>query len=404
MIRRPPTIDDFERDRLRAARDVRDAREERLFGAARRAGGPALGSEDLLLRRLRMPLSRFALPTASSLLPLAILVAVAGCSSDLDLGTGSGAGGAGATSSGPGSTSSGGGPDAGVKLTTIAKTIGLITAESGGEGTKCITVNLNNPEGLYALRFRSDLSTGTHHLIAYTSNQTVEAPDPKNCEPFSGILTGEHPIFIAQQPQAQLVFPTDDDGTPVGFELKPNQMIKLEMHYFNTSDFPLDIMGKVSFDTVPLSTSVTKSDLAFWGTTKINIPANSAGETPVLFQRALAGTKTFALTTHQHHLGTQMQVWYAEGVSDPNKKEVANGQNWADPPLELFSPPLDFPENGGSSLSSKGLAFQCKWNNTTPNTVYFGEGYNDEMCFTWQYYFPSQGFQLCLDGTCGTVD
>lgn len=349
-----------------------------------------------------MPLSRFALHAAHTLLPLTILAA--GCSSDPDLSADTGGGGAGSTGTGTGtSSSSSGGLDPNIKITTIAKIISPATAGAGMERTQCITVNLNNPEGVYALRFRSDLTTGSHHLIAYTSEKTVEEPEPKDCLPFSGILNGEHPIFIAQQPQAELVFPNDENGVPVGFEIKPNQMVKLEMHYVNTTNFPLDVMGKVSFDTVPLSTMVTKSDLAFWGTTQIDIPPNSAGDTGVLYQRALADTKTFALTTHQHQLGTEMLVWYGEDADDPNKMQVAGSKNWADPPLELFSPPLDFPADGAGMFSNKGLAFQCKWNNTTPNPVKFGEGYNDEMCFLWQYYFPSQGFQICLNGFCNTT-
>jgi hypothetical protein len=35
--------------------------------------------------------------------------------------------------------------------------------------------------------------------------------------------------------------------------------------------------------------------------------------------------------------------------------------------------------------------------------VKFGESFNDEMCFLWQYYYPSQGFQLCVDGFCKKV-
>ena len=27
--------------------------------------------------------------------------------------------------------------------------------------------------------------------------------------------------------------------------------------------------------------------------------------------------------------------------------------------------------------------------------VSFGESFNDEMCFLWHYYYPSQGFQVC---------
>jgi len=264
--------------------------------------------------------------------------------------------------------------DAGAKVTTIAKTINPTTAQPGTENTQCITVNLNNPEGVYARRFRADLTAGSHHMIAYTSTKTAEEPAPKDCKPFSGI--------------------------PVGFEIEPNQMVKIEMHYINTTIGPLDVMGKVSFDTVPLTTLVTKSDLAFWGTTAIDILANSTGDTGVLYQPALAGTRTFALTTHQHQLGTEMLVWYGDGANDPNKMQVADAKNWADPPLELFSPALDFPANDGNTFSTKGLAFECKWNNTTPNPVQFGEGFNDEMCFLWQYYFPSQGFQICVNSFC----
>ena len=79
---------------------------------------------------------------------------------------------------------------------------------------------------------------------------------------------------------------------------------------------------------------------------------------------------------------------------------VADSKSWSDPPVELFPEFLDFPKKGGSNFSSKGLSFQCKWNNPTPNTVKFGEGFNDEMCFIWHYYFPSQGFQVCMDGFC----
>ena len=350
-----------------------------------------------------MQFSRVALLTASSLLPFILLAAACGSSATPGAGgagTSSGAGGEATGGSGPGSSTSTGDFDAGAKTTTIARSMSPDTVQPGKENTQCVTVNLNNPEGAYVRRLRADFSTGSHHMVVYTSNKTVEEPIPKDCQPFSGILNGEHPIFIAQQPHASLDFPSDENGTPVGFEIPPNQMVKIEMHYIDTGMFPLDVMGKVSLDTVPLSTKVIKSDLAFWGTTQINIPANSKGDTGVLYQHALAGTKTFALTTHQHQLGTEMLVWYGISANDPNKMQVADGKSWSDPPVELFTPPLDFPMNGGSTVSTKGLAFQCKWNNTTPTDVKFGEGFNDEMCFVWQYYYPSQGFQVCVNGFC----
>src|SRR5262245_2399468 len=138
-----------------------------------------------------MQLSRVALLGASSL--LSFMTLAAGCGgSDYSLGTG----GAGTSGPGPGPSSSTGDSDAGAPISTTARSIGPLTAQSGMENTQCITVNLNNPEGAYVVRVRADLSTGSHHLVAYTSSETVEAPVPKDCLPFSGILSGEHPIFI----------------------------------------------------------------------------------------------------------------------------------------------------------------------------------------------------------------
>ncbi len=336
------------------------------------------------------------------------LIFAVGCTSSIETTTGTTTGGTttGAGGGPSGSTTSGGGGDmvdGGVPFTTIEEGIGPIKTGSGEEHTQCITVSLKNAKSAFVRRFRADLGVGSHHMIAYKSNATAESLVPTDCQGFSGLLSGEHPIFIAQQAKAQLDFPSDENGVPVALEIAPNQMVRLELHFINTTTQPLDVTGKLFVDTVPLDTNVVKSDLAFWGTQQIKIPANGTGDTGVRFQKALPATKTFALTTHQHHLGTEMRVWYANSVNDQNMKPVADGKNWSDPPLELFTPALDFPDSGNGKNSSRGLAFECNWTNPTASDVKFGEGFNDEMCFLWQYYYPSQGFQLCIDGFCKKV-
>ena len=343
------------------------------------------------------------------------MILASGCSSSVESTT-SGATSGGATSSaGAGGastgsmTGSGGGGsggdsfDGGAPLTTIDSGIGPIKAMSGFEDTQCVTVSLKNADGAFVRRFRADLGTGSHHMIVYKSNATSESPTPTPCQGFSGLLSGEHPIFIAQQAKAELVFPNDENGVPVGLEIAKNQMVRIELHLINTSSAPLDVIGKLYADTVPLATKVIPSDLAFWGTKSISIPAHQKWDTGVKFQKALANSKMFALTTHQHHLGTRMRVWYADNASDVNDTPLADGQNWSDPPLELFTPVVDFPPDGAKKTSTKGLAFKCEWDNPSASNVSFGEGFNDEMCFLWQYYYPSQGFQLCVDGFCKTV-
>ena len=317
----------------------------------------------------------------------------------------SGAGGAGGTSTSAGSSSGGsgggGGFEPGGDVTTYEAAMGPITVQGGAEKTQCITMRLDNPDGAFVRRFRAQLSQGSHHMIVYRSQASDELTTPSNCVGFSGLLQGDHPIFIAQQPDSELALPTDE-GKPVGIEILPTQMLRIEIHYLNPTPSPIEVTGKVLLDTVPLSPDVIRSDFGFWGNTKFQIAPNSSYSTEVVFQPALADTKSFALTTHQHHLGTRMRIWHAEGADDTAAEPVADSTTWADPPLEIFSPPLEFP-GGSGSMSPKGFAFQCEWNNTTPYTVGFGEGFNDEMCFLWHYYYPSQGFHYCTNGWCKTL-
>lgn len=310
--------------------------------------------------------------------------------------TSSGVGGAGGQGAGGGAS---GGHDPGSK--TLSASIGPVTVASGEERTQCIVMNLKNPEAVFARKFTTTLHEGSHHMIVYKSNAKQEDLTPKDCAPLSGLLSGSHPVFIAQQAHSVLDFPTDN-GTPVALKLEANQMLKIEMHYINTTQGPLDVIGTSDIDVLPLTANVIESDLAFWGTGKIDIPANGEYDTGVKFQPALAGAKVFALTTHQHHLGTSMKVWKSKDAMDTSNM-VTEGTNWNDEPLALFSPALEFPTNGNAKLSTEGFSYDCHWKNTTASHVGFGESFYDEMCFLWMYYYPSQGFQVCTDGFCKTT-
>lgn len=346
---------------------------------------------------------RLVLPLA-----FALSVSLVACGSeDSPAGTGgaSATSATGATSSSDAATSGSGGSTAsstastgaGGDLTTFDRSATVAGVPSGGEDTVCMTLRLDNPDPVYVRRFRAEIAAGSHHLIVYKSNETEENLTPTHCGGFSGLFAGDYPIFIAQQEKSDLSLPTDaETGTPVAFKLEAQQMLRFELHYINTTPSPLDVVADVHFDTVPIDTTVIPSDFAFWGTIGINLAPMSTGETPVKFQKALDGTKIFALTTHQHQLGTRMRVWHSTDKND-QATVVADEDDWANPTLELFDPPLEFNDK-------KGLAYQCEWNNTTQQQVGFGEGFYDEMCFLWHYYYPSQGFQYCTDGVCQTTN
>lgn len=286
------------------------------------------------------------------------------------------------SSSGGGSSSSstgGGGMEPGT--TTLTASMGPITIQSGDEAVKCIVVNLKNPAPAFVRKFKTTLLPGSHHMIVYTTME-AENPVPFPCQSFG--VNGGSAIFIAQQANSELVFPKDPNGVPVGLELQANQMLRLEMHFINTSAGPIDVKGTAEMDVLPDTANIIKSSFAFNGSLNIpTIPAHSEADTGVLFLPGIPGTHVFALTTHQHHLGTEMQVWFSNDASDLSNR-IADGTNWADPPLVLCNPPLDFPMG-----SSKGFAYDCHWKNTTGQDVNGGLSANDEMCFFWDYFYPA---------------
>jgi hypothetical protein len=268
-------------------------------------------------------------------------------------------------------------------VATVDAGIGPIALSPGQETTVCITLALGNDQPVYIPRITVNLAEGSHHLVVYRSMATSESLTPTPCTAFQGILSGQAvPLMITEKRSDELTFPTG-----VALKIQAHQMIGLEAHYINTGAQPLQGQGAVHFETVPLTTAnVTESDLAFWGTLNILLGAGTQSVGP-LFASGLAGTHGFALTTHQHRLGTDFKVWFANSASDTNHAPVADTTDWANPPLYRLSPELDF--NG-----QNGLAYQCTWDNTTGQTVTFGESALQEMCFLWMYYYPTHGFDM----------
>jgi hypothetical protein len=275
-------------------------------------------------------------------------------------------------------------PDAGdPAVQTTTATIGPIAVDPGKETVVCITMRLPNTESAYVPRITVQLAHGSHHLVVYRSTATTESLTPTTCTTFQGILTGTGvPLMISEKLSDDLTFPQG-----VALKIAPQQMIGLEAHYINAGTNTLQGTGTVHFQTIPVTTpNITESDFAFWGTTNIVLAPGTQTIGP-LFAAGLAGTHAFALTTHQHRLGTDFKIWAANSATDTNHPPIADTMDWANPPLYRLTPEIDF--NG-----QNGLAYQCTWNNTTGQVVTFGESALQEMCVLWIYYYPSRGFDF----------
>src|SRR5262249_30298314 len=161
----------------------------------------------------------------------------------------------------------------------------------------------------------------SHHLILYTSSATSEAPTPVPCMPFEGVTKGETPLFIAETLTTTLTLPTG-----VAYHFAPGQMVKLEAHYINATNAPINGMCTVSLSTGAAG-MCQEADIMFCGSTvqltHEGVPADTARYSlnPGFYAGGgdvdFAKLKVFAFTSHEHHLGSEVTIAKSTSASDP---------------------------------------------------------------------------------------
>ncbi|HEY1587483.1 MAG TPA: hypothetical protein VGH63_17420, partial [Polyangia bacterium] len=125
-------------------------------------------------------------------------------------------------------------------------TFPTLTVDAGVEKTQCVVLNLHNPSEIHVGQFHNLLSDVSHHMIVYRVNDTVEQPAPFDCEPFVETLdpTKGAPLMITQKKDELLDLPSG-----VAYTLQANQMLRLEMHYINATQGPLQLSGSSTMIT-----------------------------------------------------------------------------------------------------------------------------------------------------------
>ena len=275
---------------------------------------------------------------------------------------------------------------------------GPITVPPGMEDTQCVRLRLSNPTAIKVHRMRNLLSGGSHHLIVYKDDdpRSIESTTPERCTPFAGALNLSGmaaPVMITQKAEDELTLPDR-----VAYTFAPNQMIRIEMHFINSSDAPIEVSATSEFHSVPESEIDHEANILFIGTPDINIPAGAMMDVQAYFtpSRAsldLAGAKFFAITGHTHKHGRNVTVSTATTKGGLRTSVYAPSPfDWSEPETSVHRPEFAVPDG-----LQAGFDITCSYHNTSNQTVGFGESANDEMCFFWAYYYPSKGSHVCVN-------
>lgn len=265
--------------------------------------------------------------------------------------------------------------------------------EGGKEDTQCVVMRLGNAKPLHVGSIHNTLSSSSHHLIVYRVTDTEEKLKPFPCTPFFDTIDPSKgsTLMVTQKADDTLTLPPG-----VGLTLDANQMIRLEMHFINPSGTPRDVSATTTFTPISDDDFKDEAGFLFIGNPDISLPPRKEtklGPTWFELPEDLDGVKFFAMTGHQHHLGTNVQVGISNSKTEPPRMvyDVPNW-SWSEPKTEVFAQPI-------TMTKGQGFSFTCTWNNTTDNRVRFGESANAEMCFFWAYYYPSKGPLVCFHTT-----
>jgi len=274
---------------------------------------------------------------------------------------------------------------------------GPVTVPPSQESTQCIWLRLGNDAEIKVHQLHNVISASSHHLIVYKDDMdTTEQTTPVPCQPFTGALNPSgriFPVMITQKHDDALTLPRH-----VAYTLAPHQMIKIEMHYINPTDDAAEATAAVEFSAADPVSIRDEANILFIGTPDISLQANMMTEVHEFFSpgRAsldLTGAKFFAITGHTHKLGLSVAVGTAPDVAGTVTPVYAPDPFlWSEPATTMHQPEFTLPADGG-------FDFRCRYYNATGATVRFGESANDEMCFFWAYYYPSNGSHVCAHTT-----
>ena len=276
---------------------------------------------------------------------------------------------------GSGAPSAGGGAPAGA----LEALIELRAVAPGDENHVCVVVELANSAPVWVSELHATLTDGSHHLIvdrraAGSALQTQAIP----CSPTMG--GDDTRLMIAQQHDSRIALPRG-----VAYRLEPHQRIFLQLHYINLKAAPADIRGTLELRLAEPSAGTPKeAQSIFSGSLDIAIDPHAAGTAQYFVRPAGASAgrpqHVFALTSHTHSLGVRATIERVASIDAAPTTPIHLSENWAEPPLTLFSPALDF-------TGSDGLRLICHYMNNTDRSVHFGTEFNDEMCFMWMYFY-----------------
>ena len=223
----------------------------------------------------------------------------------------------------------------------------------------------------------TDAPSGTHHTVVTMTEAT--GPDRVfDCDP--GAMS-DAMIFASGFGTDDLVFP---EG--VAIRIPAGKQVLLNLHLFNATTQPKTGTSGTRVQTLTEDEVVAEAEVLFAGTVDFAIPPQ--GEASATGSCVFESDATLlSLWPHMHQHGRYMAVEHhgPDGVTTLH-----------DAPFSFYDQ-LNKPIEPRVIRAGERIDVTCHWQNTSDETVSYGDTSNEEMCFVGLYRYPATSRSLYCD-------
>jgi len=250
------------------------------------------------------------------------------------------------------------------------------TMPAGQEGYYCVRATA--PEDMYIHAFQPVAPLGTHHTaLAFDLQGGADGGFP--CQASD---TGFKLLFGSGVGTTPYTLP---DG--VAFKLNAGDQVLLNLHLYNAGDTDLTGHSGIDVERIEPAAVMHEAETIYALDFNLSVPPGESSHTGTC---TIDGDSTIVgLFPHMHRLGTHMKATAVRAGQEP---AVFYDAAYA------FGEQLNYSVTPVDVKDGDQVQFECGFNNTTTDTVVFGDSTDDEMCVLGMYRYPARGNpSLCFN-------
>jgi hypothetical protein len=268
-----------------------------------------------------------------------------------------------------------------------------VTIDPGQEVTFCWYFRTKNTKQLAINHWQSNMTTGSHHLILYTTPTDFEDPGTVSVVNCGAGTAAAVWTYSAQDPEQDLKLPSSDGaGKPLAMEILPNQAGFIQMHYVNHGDQPLQAHVTVRGYALARGVGYTRTAAYVTYNGLISIPPGTTDTTMPDVESMTCNvsptSKFWIMSTHTHKRSVRVVV--KDGLA-ANGNMIYESSDWEHPTQKRWDGPF-------YQFSTGKLTYECSYLNPTSQLIRTGvSAQTAEMCMASGYYFPATKPVFCYN-------